>query len=137
MMLPVDIVVAKEFSEDAESKNVSIEEIPEEWEGMGIGAMTTDAYIEEISKAGTVFWNGPMGVFEFKNFEKSTREISTAISNSSAITVVGGGDTLAAIKKFGLNDKFSHVSSGGGAAMEFLEGKILPGIAVLMDKGGA
>jgi triosephosphate isomerase len=78
-----------------------------------------------------------MGVFEFKNFEKSTREISTAISNSSAITVVGGGDTLAAIKKFGLNDKFSHVSSGGGAAMEFLEGKILPGIAVLMDKGGA
>jgi 3-phosphoglycerate kinase len=137
MMLPVDIVVAKEFSEDAESKNVSIEEIPEEWEGMGIGAMTTEAYIAEISKAGTVFWNGPMGVFEFKNFEKSTREISTAISNSSAITVVGGGDTLAAIKKFGLNDKFSHVSSGGGAAMEFLEGKILPGIAVLMDKGGA
>lgn len=136
LMLPVDIVVAKEFSEEAEGKNVPIEEIPDDWEGMGIGTETTAAYIAEISKAGTIFWNGPMGVFEFKNFEKSTREISTAIANSGAITVVGGGDTLAAIKKFGLEDKFTHVSSGGGASMEFLEGKVLPGIEALLDKRG-
>ena len=136
LMLPVDIVVAEEFSEDAMGKNVPIQEIPEEWEGMGIGAETTVAYKKEISKARTVFWNGPMGVFEFKNFEKSTREIATAIANSGAVTVVGGGDTLAAIKKFGLDYKFTHMSSGGGASMEFLEGKVLPGISALMDKGG-
>ncbi len=136
LMLPVDIVVAKEFSEDAVGKNVPIEKIPEEWEGMGIGTRTTEAYKAEISKAATIFWNGPMGVFEFKNFEISTKEISTAIANSGAVTVVGGGDTLAAIKKFGLGDRFTHVSSGGGASMEFLEGKILPGIAALQDKGG-
>jgi 3-phosphoglycerate kinase len=136
LMLPVDIIVAEEFSEDAVGKNVSIDEIPDDWEGMGIGSETTEAYKAEISKAATIFWNGPMGVFEFKNFERSTKEISTAIAESDAVTVVGGGDTLAAIKKFGLEDRFTHVSSGGGASMEFLEGKTLPGIAVLQDKGG-
>jgi 3-phosphoglycerate kinase len=133
-MLPVDLVVAKEYSKDAENKNVSIKEIPADWEGMGIGEKSVELYKAEIARAKTIFWNGPVGVFEWENFEKSTKEIADAIAKSSAVTVVGGGDTLAAIKKFGLTDKFSHVSSGGGASMEFLEGKMLPGVVALIDK---
>ncbi len=134
LLLPVDITIAPEFSEDAERKNVSIKEIPTGWEGMGIGTETAKIYSDEISKAKTIFWNGPMGVFEFERFSEGTKKIAEAIANSSAVTVAGGGDTLAAIKKYGLNDKFSHVSSGGGASMEFLEGKMLPGLAALLDK---
>ncbi len=133
-MLPVDLVIAKEYAKDAERKNVSVDAIPSDWEGMGIGEKTTELYKSAIAKAKTIFWNGPVGVFEWENFEKSTKELAYAIANSSAVTVVGGGDTLAAIKKYGLNDKFSHVSSGGGASMEFLEGKVLPGVAALMDR---
>lgn len=133
LMLPVDVIVSPEYAENAESKNVEIEDIPANWEGMGIGEKTTEMYKQEISKAKTIFWNGPMGVFEFDKFGKSTREIAEAIANSGAVTVVGGGDTIAAIKKYGLSGKFTHISSGGGASMEFLEGKILPGIAVLLD----
>jgi 3-phosphoglycerate kinase len=133
-MLPVDLVVAKEFSKDAENKNVSIKEIPADWVGMSIGEKSVELCKAEIARAKTIFWNGPVGVFEWENFEKSTKEIANAIANSSAVTVAGGGDTLAAIKKFGLTDKFSHVSSGGGASMEFLEGKMLPGVVALMDK---
>jgi 3-phosphoglycerate kinase len=134
LMLPVDICIAHEFAENAESKNVEISAIPSDWEGMGIGEKTTELYKTEITKARTIFWNGPMGVFEFDRFAKSTKEIAMAIAGSAAITVAGGGDTLAAIKKYGLNDRFSHISSGGGASMEFLEGKILPGFAALQDK---
>ena len=133
-MLPVDLVIAKEYAKDAERKNVSVDAIPSDWEGMSIGEKTTELYKAAIAKAKTIFWNGPVGVFEWENFEKSTKEVANAIANSSAVTVVGGGDTLAAIKKYGLNDRFSHVSSGGGASMEFLEGKVLPGVAALMDK---
>lgn len=133
-MLPVDHVIAKEFAKDAERKNVSVDAIPSDWLGMDIGEKTIELYKAEIARAKTIFWNGPMGVFEWENFEKGTKEVANAIANSSAVTVVGGGDTLAAIKKYGLNDKFSHVSSGGGASMEFLEGKVLPGVAALMDK---
>jgi 3-phosphoglycerate kinase len=133
-LLPVDLVIAKEYAKDAERKNVSVDAIPLDWEGMGIGEKTTELYKAEIAKAKTIFWNGPVGVFEWENFEKGTKEIANAIASSSAVTVVGGGDTLAAIKKYGLNDRFSHVSSGGGASMEFLEGKVLPGVAALMDK---
>jgi len=133
-MLPVDLVIAKEYAKDAERKNVSVDAIPSDWEGMGIGEKTTELYKAEIARAKTIFWNGPVGVFEWENFEKGTKEVANAIANSPAVTVVGGGDTLAAIKKYGLNDKFSHVSSGGGASMEFLEGKVLPGVAALMDK---
>ena len=133
-MLPVDLVIAKEYAKDAERKNVSVDAIPSDWEGMGIGEKTTELYKAAIAKAKTIFWNGPVGVFEWENFEKGTKEVANAIAHSSAVTVVGGGDTLAAIKKYGLSDKFSHVSSGGGASMEFLEGKVLPGVAVLMDK---
>lgn len=134
LMLPVDICIAPEYAENAESKNVEINAIPSDWEGMGIGDKTIELYKSEISKAKTIFWNGPMGVFEFERFAKSTKEIAMAIAGSAAVTVAGGGDTLAAIKKYGLNDKFSHISSGGGASMEFLEGKILPGFAALQDK---
>jgi phosphoglycerate kinase len=133
-MLPVDICIAPEYAENAESKNVEINAIPADWEGMGIGEKTTELYKAEIAKAKTIFWNGPMGVFEYEKFAKSTKEIATAIADSGAVTVAGGGDTLAAIKKYGLNEKFSHVSTGGGASMEFLEGKILPGFAALQDK---
>ena len=131
LMLPVDICIAPEYAENAESKNVEINAIPSDWEGMGIGEKTIELYKAEIAKAKTIFWNGPMGVFEFERFAKSTKEIAMAIAGSTAVTVAGGGDTLAAIKKYGLNDKFSHISSGGGASMEFLEGKILPGFAAL------
>jgi 3-phosphoglycerate kinase len=134
LMLPVDICIAPEFAENAEIKNVGINAIPSNWEGMGIGEKTTELYKNEIAKAKTIFWNGPMGVFEFERFAKSTKEIAMAIAGSSAVTVAGGGDTLAAIKKYGLNDSFSHISSGGGASMEFLEGKILPGFEALQDK---
>jgi 3-phosphoglycerate kinase len=134
LMLPVDICIAPEYAENAESRNVEISAIPSDWEGMGIGEKTIELYKAEIAKAKTIFWNGPMGVFEFERFAKSTKEIAMAIAGSTAVTVAGGGDTLAAIKKYGLNDRFSHVSSGGGASMEFLEGKILPGFAALLDK---
>ncbi len=134
LLLPIDIIVAKEFKDDSDKKNVNINEIPSNWEGMGIGQKTVRMYKEEIAKAKTIFWNGPMGVFEFDNFAESTKEIASAIAESNAVTVVGGGDTLAAIKKFKLEGKFSHVSSGGGASMEFLEGKVLPGVAALLDK---
>lgn len=134
LMLPVDVIIAPEYAENAESRNASLNEIPADWEGMGIGEKTTELYKAEISEASTIFWNGPMGVFEFEKFALGTKEIANAIADSGAVTVVGGGDTLAAIKKYGLNDKFSHVSSGGGASMEFLEGKVLPGIEALLDK---
>ncbi|MBE3138561.1 MAG: phosphoglycerate kinase [Actinobacteria bacterium] len=133
-MFPVDHVIAKEFAKDAERKNVSVDAIPSDWRGMDIGEKTIELYKAAIAKAKTIFWNGPVGVFEWENFEKGTKEVANAIANSSAVTVVGGGDTLVAIKKYGLNDKFSHVSSGGGASMEFLEGKVLPGVTALMDK---
>lgn len=134
LILPVDVIIAAEFAEDAEFKNVDIDSIPPEWQGMSIGKKTTELYIREISKAKTIFWNGPMGVFEFKNFAESTEKIAKAIAESGAVSVAGGGDTLAAIKKFGLGDKFTHISSGGGASMEFLEGKVLPGVAALNDR---
>jgi len=134
LMLPVDILVAAEFSENSDCRNVGIDSIPPDWEGMGIGEKTTEMYVQEIKKSKTIFWNGPMGVFEFDRFAGSTKAVAGAIAESSAITVAGGGDTLAAIKKFKLEGRFTHVSSGGGASMEFLEGKALPGVEVLEDK---
>jgi len=134
LMLPVDVLVAPMFAEDSEMRNVDIDSIPADWEGMGIGEKTADLFVAEIGRAKTIFWNGPMDVFEFDRFAQGTKKVADAIANSGAVTVVGGGDTLAAIKKFRLEGKFSHVSSGGGASMEFLEGKVLPGVAALMDK---
>ncbi len=134
LILPIDIVVAKEFDSDAEKKLVSIQSIPVDWMGLDIGDKSIELFKKEISRARTIFWNGPVGVFEWANFENGTKNIANAIAESQAITVAGGGDTLAALKKYNLSSKFSHVSSGGGAAMELLEGKELPGVVSLLDK---
>src|SRR3972149_11982496 len=128
LILPIDIVVAKEFDSDAEKKLVSIQSIPVDWMGLDIGDKSIELFKKEISRARTIFWNGPVGVFEWANFENGTKNIANAIAKSQAVTVAGGGDTLAALKKYNLSSKFTHVSSGGGAAMELLEGKELPGV---------
>ncbi len=133
-LLPIDIVIASEYDKDADKKVVPVQSIPVDWMGLDIGDKSIELFEKEIEKSETIFWNGPVGVFEWEKFEKGTKAIAKAIAESSAITVVGGGDTLAAIKKYNLSGKFSHVSSGGGASMELLEGKELPGVAVLMDK---
>ena len=134
LILPIDIMIAKEFDNDAEKKLVSIQSIPVDWMGLDIGDKSIELFKKEISNARTIFWNGPVGVFEWDNFANGTRNIANAIAESQAVTVAGGGDTLAALKKYNLSSKFSHVSSGGGAAMELLEGKQLPGIVSLLNK---
>ncbi|MCL5771897.1 MAG: phosphoglycerate kinase [Actinobacteria bacterium] len=133
---PIDVVVGKtdEQGNIIDKKTVSADSIPADYEGFDMGEKTLALYESEIAKAKTIFWNGPVGFFENKEFENGTRRVATAIANSNAKTVAGGGDTLAALKKFGLTDKFFHVSSGGGASMELLEGKELPGVAALLDK---
>ncbi len=133
-LLPIDIVVAKEYDKDSDKQTVSIQSIPVDWMGLDIGTKSIELFSKQFSSASTVFWNGPVGVFEWERFENGTRNIAHAIAHSPAVTIVGGGDTLAAIRKYGLSDKFSHVSSGGGASMELLEGKELPGLAALEDK---
>lgn len=133
MLLPSDTVAAAEFSNDAEPVLVETNAIPDDMMGLDIGPKTIGEFLEEISKAGTIVWNGPMGVFEFSKFETGTRAVAEAVANSGAISIIGGGDSAAAIRKFGLEDKITHISTGGGASLEFLEGKILPGIACLLD----
>jgi 3-phosphoglycerate kinase len=134
LLLPIDVVVAKEFDNDTEKKMVSIESIPVDWMGLDIGEKSIELFNKEISSARTIFWNGPVGVFEWENFSNGTRNIANAVAGSQAVTVAGGGDTITALNKYKLYSKISHVSSGGGAAMEFLEGKELPGVVSLMDK---
>ncbi|MSU05990.1 phosphoglycerate kinase [Spirochaetales bacterium NM-380-WT-3C1] len=131
VILPVDHVCAAEFSENAEPVLVDDVNIPSDLMGMDIGPKTVALIVEEIKKAKSVVWNGPMGVFEFEAFSKGTGEVAKALAESNATSVVGGGDSVAAINKFGLADKISHVSTGGGASLEFLEGKTLPGIKAL------
>lgn len=132
--LPVDIRVAREFSADAEHKVVRAEEIPADWEGLDIGPETAEQFANIAKNAGTVVWNGPMGVFEFAAFAEGTRAIARALAESSAVSIIGGGDSAAAVEQMGLADKMTHVSTGGGASLEFLEGKILPGVAALNDR---
>ena len=134
VILPVDHVAAAEFKEDAAPVAVDAVDIPADLMGMDIGPKTVELIKEAVKNAKTVVWNGPMGVFEFAAFSKGTEEVAKALAVSSAVTVIGGGDSAAAVKQFGLEDKMTHVSTGGGASMEFLEGKELPGIAVLEDK---
>ncbi len=131
VILPVDHVCAAEFSENAAPVAVDDVNIPDDLMGMDIGPKTVALIVEEIKKAKSVVWNGPMGVFEFEAFSKGTGEVAKALAASDATSVVGGGDSVAAINKFGLADKISHVSTGGGASLEFLEGKTLPGIKAL------
>jgi len=134
IMLPEDLVVASEFKEDAESRIVDVSHIPPGWMGLDIGPRTIETYVDAVIGAKTIFWNGPMGVFEWPRFEEGTRAVAEAIAGSDAVTVAGGGDTVAAIEKYGLEDGFDHISTGGGASMELLEGETLPGVAVLQDK---
>ena len=134
LMLPVDTNIGKEFKPDTEHKIVKYTEIPDGWEGFDIGTETIKMYVEELKKAKTVIWNGPLGLSEFEIFANGTDTIAKTLADSDAITIIGGGDSAAAIERMGLSDKFSHISTGGGASLEFLEGKKLPGIECLQDK---
>ncbi len=134
LMLPIGSMVAQEFKNDTEIKYVPSDAMPDGWMGMDIGSLTIEKFAKEIKKSKTVIWNGPMGVFEFPNFATGTKEIAKAVAESGALSIVGGGDSAAAVEQLGFADKITHISTGGGASLEYLEGKILPGIAVLMDK---
>ncbi len=134
LLLPVDNEAGDSFSNDAMRITVHSKEIPDGFEGMDIGPKTRVIFANEISGAGTVIWNGPMGVFEFENFAEGTREIAKAMAECKGVTIIGGGDSAAAVEQMGFADKVSHVSTGGGASLEFLEGKTLPGVAALDDK---
>ncbi|HEY5465701.1 MAG TPA: triose-phosphate isomerase, partial [Clostridia bacterium] len=134
LLLPVDNVVADRFAADANSMAVDSSEIPDGWQGLDIGEKSVKLFSDAIRGAGTVVWNGPVGVFEFEKFANGTREIARAVAESGAVSIIGGGDSAAAIEILGFADKVTHISTGGGAALEFLEGKVLPGIDCLMDK---
>lgn len=134
MLLPVDSVVANKISNDAKIKVCQSDDIEEGYIGVDIGPKTIELYKGEIEVAGTVIWNGPMGIFEYKCFEDGTKSIAEAMAKSNAVTIIGGGDSAAAVEKFGLEQKMSHVSTGGGASLELIEGKKLPGIEALQDK---
>lgn len=133
-LIPVDNKVGKEYDENTESKIVSSDEIPDGWMGLDIGPESMKIFCDAIKGAGTVIWNGPMGVSEWDNFAAGTIAVANAVAESGAVSIIGGGDSVAAVTKLGFADKMSHISTGGGASLEFLEGKELPGIAALQDK---
>ena len=133
-LLPVDNVIGREYKEDTPCMNIYSDSIPDGWMGLDIGAKTQELFSKTLIGAGTVIWNGPMGVSEWKNFAAGTETVAKAVAESGAISIIGGGDSAAAVEKLGFADKMSHVSTGGGASLEFLEGKTLPGIACLLDK---
>ncbi len=134
IVLPIDANVTTEYSNDTENKIVHSQDIPDGWEGLDIGPDTIEKFKEILKSAKTVMWNGPLGVCEFSKYEAGTKEIATELGNIDAVTIIGGGDSAAAIEKLGLADKMTHISTGGGASLEFLEGKLLPGIECLLDK---
>ena len=134
MLLPLDNVVAQEFSNTVPFKTVDSTKIPDGWQGLDIGEKTIELYSDAVKSAGTVIWNGPMGVFEMSNFANGTKAVAKALAESSAITIIGGGDSAAAVAQLGFADKMTHISTGGGASLEFLEGLELPGVACLNDK---
>ena len=133
-LTPVDTVIAKEFKNDTEYKTVTAGEIPDGWMGLDIGEKTRELFADAIKGAKTVVWNGPMGVFEFENFAGGTKAVAEAMAAIDATTIIGGGDSVAAVNQMGYGEKMSHISTGGGAALEFLEGKELPGVAAVDDK---
>lgn len=134
LLLPIDIVAASEFKADAEYKTVEASSIPKDYMGLDIGENTREIFSEIITDAKTVVWNGPMGVFEMAAFAKGTYAVAEAMSKVKGATIIGGGDSAAAVEQLGFADKMTHISTGGGASLEFLEGKILPGIDVINDK---
>ena len=134
LLLPIDTVAADAFDANANTQIVPTTAIPDGWQGLDIGPKTIAAYCDAVKDAGTVIWNGPMGVFEFPAFAVGTKAIAQALSETSAITIVGGGDSAAAVEQLGYADKMTHISTGGGASLEFMEGKVLPGVACLLDK---
>lgn len=136
VVLPVDVVIADKFAADANTKTVDVDKIPDGWQALDSGAKTSEEYVKALQGAKTVIWNGPMGVFEFDAFAKGTEAVAHAVAEATkrgAVSIVGGGDSIAALKKTGLSDRISHISTGGGATLELLEGKVLPGIAALAD----
>ena len=133
-LLPVDNVIGREYKEDTPCMNIYSDSIPDGWMGLDIGPKTRELFEKTLIGAGTVIWNGPMGVSEWKNFAAGTETVAKAVAESGAISIIGGGDSAAAVEKLGFADKMTHVSTGGGASLEFLEGKTLPGIACLLDK---
>lgn len=137
LVLPSDLVVADRFAEDASTQVVGVDEVPAGWMGLDIGPRTREVFSVEIAGAGTVFWNGPMGVFEMGPFASGTKAVAEAMAASSGVTVVGGGDSVAAVNLFGLAEQMDHVSLGGGASLEYMEGAELPGVAILADRGQA
>ena len=134
LLLPVDTVCADNYAPDAKSQVVKAGQIPDGWQGLDIGPETVNLYCAAVADAGTVIWNGPMGVFEFPAFAKGTEAVARALSETNAVTIIGGGDSAAAVEQLGYADKMTHISTGGGASLEFLEGKELPGVACLLDK---
>ena len=134
LLLPVDTVIADRFAPDADTAVVEAGKIPDGWQGLDIGPRTVEQYCAAVADAGTVIWNGPMGVFEFDKFAAGTKAVAEALSKTDAITIVGGGDSAAAVEQLGYADTMTHISTGGGASLEFLEGKELPGVACLLDK---
>lgn len=134
LYMPIDAVVAKEFSNDAETKVVDVNEIPEDWMGLDIGPKTAEQFKEVILNSKLIIWNGPMGVFEMDKFANGTKAVAEAMAETKGYTVIGGGDSAAAVEKFNVADKMDHISTGGGASLELMEGKYLPGIVALQDK---
>lgn len=131
---PKDIVIADRFAEDADAKIVSVADIPADWQGLDIGPETRELYAEIIKDSKLIIWNGPMGVFEMNSFAGGTKEVARALAESQGYTIIGGGDSAAAVEQFGFADKMDHISTGGGASLEFMEGKVLPGVEALSDK---
>ncbi|MFH1634578.1 MAG: phosphoglycerate kinase [Chloroflexota bacterium] len=134
LRLPIDVVIADAFDAEAESKIMSMGPVPDGWRILDIGPETIAGYAKVVAEAGTIVWNGPMGVFEFPRFARGTFELAKAVAESKAESIIGGGDSVAAVQQSGLADKITHISTGGGASLEMLEGRILPGLAALMDK---
>ena len=133
-LLPVDNIIAREYKEDATFMRIYSDSIPDGWMGLDIGEKTQELYSKSLVGAGTVSWNGPMGVSEWENFASGTKAVAKAVAESGAISIIGGGDSAAAVETLGYADKMTHISTGGGASLEFLEGLELPGIACLQDK---
>ena len=133
LLLPVDLVLGREFAADTERRESDGIEVPDGWMGLDIGPRSAELYAEAAAEAGTVLWNGPMGAFEMEPFAAGTRAVSEAVARAPGTTVVGGGDSVAALRKFGLDDRVDWLSTGGGASLELLEGKKLPGVEALID----